>query len=416
MLNLVVLLNRRMRSRTNIFLAAVAFADIFFLFLMLPFTIKYNAFLRQIKVLNLFMQYTNLHITGLINMCAFASTWFLVTVCFERLLAVRWPLKARTFWSNRARPSRIICLVWLLAFFVTMYSHITHTVTAVLINEPSGSDTVNLSALQKQQRYVLRTQLRPNLFHYWRIATIFHTVLQVFVLVLLPLDCPSSGGHAIVSSSHAAKHSPANQKRATIVVLIIASTFAAFQLPSAIVYIWELITPEAPMHKAFITVATLANSLVVTGKMANFFLFCMSSRNFRKNLRRILCNSDKSAKSSLSGATGNGCSNPLHPQQQHPVHRQRPDSTPAPARHHSIYLATLSQMRNSNRRRSDQTLTTAINGPIKNVDVLGSGSGESIVEYSTSYASPKRIDTKEYLALVDGKKRKRTQDSVGLIF
>lgn len=74
----------------------------------------------------------------------------------------------------------------------------------------------------------------------------------------------------------------ANQKRATFVVLVIATSFAVFQLPSAIVYIWELYlqqngkTAEATSKKLFVTIATLANSLVVSSKMTNFFLFCMS--------------------------------------------------------------------------------------------------------------------------------------------
>ncbi|KAI1721911.1 serpentine type 7TM GPCR chemoreceptor srw domain-containing protein [Ditylenchus destructor] len=419
LLNLMVLLNRRMRSRTNNLLAAVAFADIFFLIAMLPHTLKYNTFVRQIKVLNLFMQYANLHITGLINMCAFASTWLLVTVCFERLLAVRWPLKARTFWGDRlARPSRIICMIWVVAFIVTLHSHITHTVDKVRLNDTGTRQSLQKSVLEASNlfsmsnndtqgtlaalfaakptssgtpppRFVLRTQLRPHLFHYWRIATIVHTVLQVFVPVVLvtimslltadalfsvcklrrliaciqicvpfqnkklpskatqswengeprlysasPMNSitqssyhlsNASGSHFPVNQ-HSSSH-PGNQKRATMVVLVIASTFAAFQLPSAIIYIWELIQPDAPNHKIFITAGTLANSLVVTGKMANFFLFCMSSRNFRRNLRRMVCNKQRSAKNSL-----NGCAQSSHSYHTiaHPCTRQRPESMPTP--------------------------------------------------------------------------------------
>lgn len=71
---------RHMRSRTNQFLAAVAFADIFFLFLMFPFSIRYNSYLRQIKFFNLFILYGNSHIIAFINMCAFASTWYVISL------------------------------------------------------------------------------------------------------------------------------------------------------------------------------------------------------------------------------------------------------------------------------------------------------------------------------------------------
>lgn len=64
-----------MRSRTNQFLAAVAFADIFFLLLMFPFSIRYNSYLRKMEFLNRLILYGNSHIIAFTNMCAFASIW-----------------------------------------------------------------------------------------------------------------------------------------------------------------------------------------------------------------------------------------------------------------------------------------------------------------------------------------------------
>lgn len=54
------------------------------------------------------------------------------------------------------------------------------------------------------------------------------------------------------------------------------------------VHIWEIICPLIGKYPGFRTIATLSNSLVVTGKTANLFLFCMWSSHFRRNLRIIL--------------------------------------------------------------------------------------------------------------------------------
>lgn len=67
--------------------------------------------------------------------------------------------------------------------------------------------------------------------------------------------------------------------------------FTVCQTPSAIVHICEIIRPQIGLMSEFRTVATLSNSLVVTEKAANFFLFCTWSSHFRKHLKRII--SDK---------------------------------------------------------------------------------------------------------------------------
>lgn len=210
------------------------------------------------------------------------------------------------------------------------YSHISFTIVELPVSSPILNNTLsNLASLNASKttivRYMLRTQLRSEFRLFWRLATIIHTVLQVFVPVILVagnsilmaitlfnvsswqsfLDCSKFAvkwKYIIMSKKSCeickkkenlkkifipkvmllrnANFTPANQKRASIIVLTIATSFAVFQLPSAIVYIWELCLPQndatATNTKLFVTIATLANFLVVTSKMANFFLFCMS--------------------------------------------------------------------------------------------------------------------------------------------
>lgn len=62
------------------------------------------------------------------------------------------------------------------------------------------------------------------------------------------------------------------------------------QTPSALVHIWEIIWPLIGKYPGFRTIATLSNSLVVTGKTANLFLFCMWSSHFRRNFQIIFSN------------------------------------------------------------------------------------------------------------------------------
>ncbi|KAH7731681.1 G protein-coupled receptor [Aphelenchoides avenae] len=75
LLNLMVLLSKGMRSKTNIILASVALADILFLLFMVPHSLMYNKLFTNNPAFKTFIVYANYHIIGIVNMCSFASAW-----------------------------------------------------------------------------------------------------------------------------------------------------------------------------------------------------------------------------------------------------------------------------------------------------------------------------------------------------
>lgn len=74
-LNLVVLLDKRMRSKTNILLAVMALADIFFLIFMMVHSLMYHVEIMRAPAFRKFFVYAAPHIAGIINMCSFTSAW-----------------------------------------------------------------------------------------------------------------------------------------------------------------------------------------------------------------------------------------------------------------------------------------------------------------------------------------------------
>lgn len=142
---------------------------------------------------------------------------------------------------------------------------------------------------------------------YWRISTI----LDIFLIVFIPVAIVVFSNVSIVltlrkkrpttnitknetsqidasCNQSSITKSVKNQRRATLIVVIIASSFTLCQIPSAITHIIEIIWPEIGFMPQFKLAATLTNSLVITTKTLNLFLFCMWSSNFRKNLVRII--------------------------------------------------------------------------------------------------------------------------------
>ncbi|CAD5213469.1 unnamed protein product [Bursaphelenchus okinawaensis] len=199
-INLLVLLDKRMRSKTNALLSVMALADIFFLvFMMVHSLIYHQDLMRNYANLRRFFVYASPHISGIINMLSFISAWTIVLVSVERMTAVMFPLRARSFWTYKTLKILVTILITT-SFFITMHSHITYEVKIYHKNETfyptnisstqvdPNNNTVRLEnndTVRVVQRKVLRSMLRPEMESYWRISTIATAVFIVFVPVVI---------------------------------------------------------------------------------------------------------------------------------------------------------------------------------------------------------------------------------------
>ncbi|KAK6050293.1 hypothetical protein COOONC_12202, partial [Cooperia oncophora] len=86
--------------------------------------------------------------------------------------------------------------------------------------------------------------------------------------------------HQAVNNNPSARHD--QERKMTHTVLAIVTCFSLTQGPSALVFIYQLLYPSA--STILRTVSIVANQLVLTGKMLNVVLFCMTSSTFRRKL------------------------------------------------------------------------------------------------------------------------------------
>uniref|UniRef100_A0A914RGA0 G-protein coupled receptors family 1 profile domain-containing protein n=1 Tax=Parascaris equorum TaxID=6256 RepID=A0A914RGA0_PAREQ len=70
------------------------------------------------------------------------------------------------------------------------------------------------------------------------------------------------------------------ERKMTITVVAIVSCFTVTQMPSALLFLYEKLVSDAKTE-TFATVSSITNFLVLTGKMLNVFLFCLTSASFR---------------------------------------------------------------------------------------------------------------------------------------
>lgn len=208
-------------------------------------------------------------------------------VSFERAMAVACPLRSRDFWTGR-NVAIFIAGVWTCAAVTSIPAHITHSVELVNRTEIVFNATTGLSEVVERQGRI--AVLRRNFEQLWRISKLTDTVLIVFVPVILVVLANATIILTLRQQNQLVKHIQ-TQKRATFIVLVIASTFTFCQTPSAIIHIVEIFWPAPGSQSQLIVPATLTNALVLTEKAVNFFMFCMWSAHFRKNLYRILSTS-----------------------------------------------------------------------------------------------------------------------------
>ncbi|KHN80885.1 Putative G-protein coupled receptor F59B2.13 [Toxocara canis] len=269
-LNLLILLSKKMRSRTNLLFAAMAFSDLAFLAIQFQ-TYLYTSGLLS-NSLNVLFREHNTRLVAIANWFSALSIWLMLAVTIERLAVIRRPFQAS---QKAVTPKFLVCLTMIVAFSftVTFVHHIAFKkvyVHGIMHIEMIKHPLISIWTLVQALSVVI-------------VPCILMAVLNILLILSLkkhtfPMDMLIGQQHKDLQPIVIAKSK--TEKKVTIMVIVILSSFTLCNMPGAILYILIQFANEQPtaFHKA------LANCLAITGKMLNFVLFCMSSSHFRKNL------------------------------------------------------------------------------------------------------------------------------------
>uniref|UniRef100_A0AC35UC30 G_PROTEIN_RECEP_F1_2 domain-containing protein n=1 Tax=Rhabditophanes sp. KR3021 TaxID=114890 RepID=A0AC35UC30_9BILA len=276
LLNLRVLLSRSMRSKTYNLLAIMALADIFFLLSMTPQALTLSQFKNYFVWMRRFLLHSTYHFAGLANISSFISAWLIILLSVERTSVIAFPLRARNVWTSRTLVTSV-CIIFLAGNLLTLHWHITHTVAIVQMNMTTFNESVGqiMTISKKVQIQTIKDGMEQ--------FEAVNKIIEVAFLVLIPVFTVLTVNIILVFNLRK-QHS---SKKASKIILVTASTFTVCNFPSAAVHIWEMLMPSIGEFPSFRTLATLSNSLIITGKVTNFFLFCLWSVNFKKRFLKI---------------------------------------------------------------------------------------------------------------------------------
>ncbi|TMS39733.1 hypothetical protein L596_006214 [Steinernema carpocapsae] len=292
-----------MRNRANDLLAAVSLADLAFLCLMLPHSFAvFDLFGKNFTFRYFYFMYKQ-HLAALANWASAVAIWLILAVSIERFEVIRSPLRSRSYWKKSQRSLLFIFIVSATGL-LTMYHHFEYDCQLAFFCNNTQIYYYCYSAGKTSHPVswdLSSGTVEPSTFrrYYIRIMTVFNAVLVVFVPILVVIllnallirqlqmtdrliaSTENSTCHGMLTNQHKQK------RRVTITVVAIASCFALTQGPSAVMSLWELLIGYSTDDHFLFTIMSISNTLVITGKTINFFLFCLSSAHFRRKCLTI---------------------------------------------------------------------------------------------------------------------------------
>uniref|UniRef100_A0A183BUK3 G_PROTEIN_RECEP_F1_2 domain-containing protein n=1 Tax=Globodera pallida TaxID=36090 RepID=A0A183BUK3_GLOPA len=300
-INLCVLLSSGMKNQANTLLSAMAFADLAFLLCMLPHSLaSFSIFYKSIRFAYFYLL-SKIHWVALANCFSTAATFLVLAVSLERFSGVRHPMHTR-FQLRDARLLLLIFTIYGLAFGLSLFHHFDYRATIRVdcnkkrvlpnihhISELNGTSPVLV-------RYVRISKYAQSLFGVF-VPVVAVAVLNVSLVYflrkrqLLPRASTGSSGSSKKCQQQQQQEFrrysdvaafQRQERKVTATVIAIVSCFSITHLPTLGPVVWEHFLPP------LVTVSAILNSILVTGKVLNFFLFCSSSAHFRRRAVLIL--------------------------------------------------------------------------------------------------------------------------------
>ncbi|CAP32341.1 Protein CBG13561 [Caenorhabditis briggsae] len=288
LLTMTVLLGGHIKNRANHLLTCLALCDILVFFMMLPHYLASIDMFARSCVFRLFYFHSKPNFGALINWFSAAAIWFVLAVSLERLLIIKFPF--RSLDVNNGKQIMVVSVgIMVFTLILTSYHHLSHTCvsfiachgTQILGKCYSNSDDMHGKKLNPTSA-LIKKYLHMSVYA----NAILAVLLPIFAVAVLNISLirlvKRRRSEELLVRNAAGPSSMAEQeKKMTHTVLAIVSCFTLTQGPSAIVFISQKIFPP---NQYTIYISVVANQLVLTGKMLNVVLFCLTSETFRRRL------------------------------------------------------------------------------------------------------------------------------------
>ncbi|CAJ0585102.1 unnamed protein product, partial [Mesorhabditis spiculigera] len=289
LLNLTVLLAKKLRTRSNTLLAYLAMIDIIFLLSFLPDAMANHQTFEMDFFFRKFYHYSTTYRLHAQNWFSAAAIWLILIICADRLIGIRNPLSSRIH-SKFMAPRFIAAATIIFTGILTSHYHLNfvcksrtfcngtqfHGICRPLDSKSWFSGERPPEAWQLFAKYSLEVQA---------LVIVFLPVLLVVLsngLLLWTLRQRTQFLKMGAVSAEMTSNQMKKEQRVTFTVCAIVTCFSITQAPSAFVPVWIAVSGQTQAD--FSTATIITSTMVILGKALNFILFCLSSANFRQRL------------------------------------------------------------------------------------------------------------------------------------
>ncbi|CAJ0603631.1 unnamed protein product [Cylicocyclus nassatus] len=291
-LTMSVLLGPHMKNRANLLLAFLAFCDILVFVMMFPhYLASLDLFANNLEFRYIYYL-TKRHLGALTNWFSAAAIWFVLAISIERLLIIKFPFRSLDNYNSRQIVFVSLCILCA-TFVLTSYHHVSHTCKTWSVC--SGTQLIGLCFSNVLQYWGKQKNPTSEFVREWIELSVFlnaafAVLLPVFAvgainISLIKLMKKRNCEELLVNSVNVNPEAIHEQERKmTTTVLAIVTCFTLTQGPSAIVFVYQILYGSTSNLQI---ASVVANQLVLTGKMLNVVLFCMTSSTFRRKDDRL---------------------------------------------------------------------------------------------------------------------------------
>lgn len=339
-MTIVIMTRRRMRSSTNIYLAALAIIDMVYLISVFALSFKHypNAADRN------YYLYWTFHpfVLMITDACSNISAWLTVTFTLERLIVVWSPIRGKVL-CTEARARKVILVVFLVCFTCTLPVPFEWVVTES-INLKTNTTKFDLKESDLGRNALYKTI-------YYRFTSITFSFIPLILLAVFnsflirsvhvsrrqrskmthsivrrtPTSTNASSQPKITISgapslmvnngangglrgsrdvspkspasgrspgSRLSDHSTAQETKITIMLIAVVLLFMVCQIPWAIMLIYNSFQAEdaSPNSVHLITaINNIFNFLMAINAAGNFLLYSLLSKRYRKTCVQLFC-------------------------------------------------------------------------------------------------------------------------------
>ena len=277
--------NRKMS--TCIYMAAISVNDNFMMFLSL-----YAWLVTDIKIHSM-IQVECIIVAYFVLLTLQNSTYQVLAMTVDKYIAIKWPHKAAVYSTPRRAKMTVIVVYICVLIYNSPHLALTRIVGSQCLGYAKGG---------------IFTQI-----HSW-LTFVLNGVIPFILLISMNYviintvrrsrenfentnaDKLHNKGHSIADKnpSKAMKNA---ENQLTIMLILVTSLFLVLLIPTYIRFMYSTyVNPDTPKKYAtFMLFYHISHKLYSTNNAINFFLYCISGRKFRTELKEILCSSRKSS-------------------------------------------------------------------------------------------------------------------------